>query len=124
MTSSTGSWTTFGSPWPGLRTTARPKRRGLAGVVQTEAAGVVQTEAEGPAPPDWWLIAVPDRDYYEQVETEDGIGFLWYPFPGGSDSETRSGDDRQAKLKAGHAPRHRPLRPSHRHRHLPPSRRA
>ena len=44
-------------------------------------AGAVQAESEEPTPPDWWVVAIPDREYYEQVETDDGIGFPLVPMP-------------------------------------------
>ena len=47
----------------------------------TSLVGAVQAEADGPAPPDWWVVAIPDREYYEQVETDDEVGFPLVPFP-------------------------------------------
>ncbi len=47
----------------------------------TRLAGAVQSDSGGPAPPDWWLIAVPDPDYYEQVETDESVEFPLVPVP-------------------------------------------
>jgi predicted ATPase/DNA-binding SARP family transcriptional activator len=44
-------------------------------------AGAVQADAESRNEPDWWVVAVPDHDYYEQVETDDGITFPLVPIP-------------------------------------------
>jgi predicted ATPase len=44
-------------------------------------AGVVEADIEGRAGPDWWMVAVPDRDYYEQVESDDGMAFPLVPIP-------------------------------------------
>ena len=82
LTSSTGSWTTSGSPSTGRRSTVSTET--TQPVVQTVPS---QAEAEGPAPPDWWLVAVPDREYYEQVETDDEARLSPRTrFPGGFDS--------------------------------------
>jgi predicted ATPase len=43
-------------------------------------AGAVHTDTRR-ARPDWWVVAVPDRSYYEQVETDDDIGFPLVPVP-------------------------------------------
>jgi predicted ATPase/DNA-binding SARP family transcriptional activator len=43
-------------------------------------AGAVHADTPR-ALPDWWVVAVPDRKYYEQVETDDDIGFPLVPIP-------------------------------------------
>jgi predicted ATPase len=45
----------------------------------TSLAGAVQADAESRTEPDWWVVAVPDRDFYEQVEADDGIAFPLVP---------------------------------------------
>jgi hypothetical protein len=47
----------------------------------TSLAGAVQADADSRTEPDWWVVAVPDRDFYEQVETDDGIAFPLVPVP-------------------------------------------
>src|SRR5262249_11169254 len=43
-------------------------------------AGAVHADTPR-ARPDWWVVAVPDRGYYEQVEPDDDIGFPLVPIP-------------------------------------------
>ncbi len=44
-------------------------------------ADAVQAEADVSDVPDWWVIAVPDREYYDQVETDGDIRFPLVPIP-------------------------------------------
>jgi predicted ATPase/DNA-binding SARP family transcriptional activator/class 3 adenylate cyclase len=47
---------------------------------ETSLAGAVHADSRR-VRPDWWVVAVPDRGYYEQVETDDDIGFPLVPIP-------------------------------------------
>jgi predicted ATPase/DNA-binding SARP family transcriptional activator len=44
-------------------------------------ARVVRVEPDSAPRPGWWVVAVPDRNFYEKVDTDDDIGFPLMPEP-------------------------------------------
>ncbi len=71
--SSTGSSTTSGWPWTGPQSTSRLSQPAWP-------ASWRRTPRAAPGR-DWWIVAIPDRDYYEQVESDDGLAFPLVPIP-------------------------------------------
>jgi predicted ATPase/DNA-binding SARP family transcriptional activator/class 3 adenylate cyclase len=69
----------------------------------TSLAGAVHADTPR-AWPDWWVVAVPDRVYYELVETDDDIGFPLVPIPRRFHLETDRATIGRRSVQRGVAP--------------------